>query len=211
MWNQNLVLGKEFVYMAITEQFLEQYKSFETVLRGILGPDMTVLRYEDQSSNPEKLRMCRLVRNFLQHTPDAAGFIVPTDEMRRFLKQEAVRVAAQAEKAKDLSYRPAPIKLTHTWQYAFRLFTKSGADWLPVVDDKSQLIGVLTMDTLFAALGSGKDITANLVQNCYPAKGWKKTLDDFVVCNCEDILPCIPLDKVILVRGGKYSGVIDLR
>lgn len=28
---------------------------------------------------------------------------------------------------------------------------------------------------------------------------------------CEDILPCVPLDKVILVRAGKYSGVIDLR
>lgn len=197
--------------MTITAQFLEQYKSLEAVLRSILSPDMTVLRYEDQSSNPEKLRMCRLVRNFLQHTPDAAGFIVPTDEMRRLLKQETVLVAAQAEKAKDLSYRPAPIKLTYTWQYAFRLFAKSGADWLPVVDDKSQLIGVLTKDALFAAFGSGKDITATLVQNCYPAKGWKKTLDDFVVCNCEDILPCIPLDKVILVRGGKYSGVIDLR
>ena len=197
--------------MTITAQFLEQYKSLEVILRSILGPDMTVLRYEDQIPNPEKLRMCRLVRNFLQHTPDAAGFIVPTEEMRLFLKHETARVAAQAEKAKNLSYRPAPIKLSHTWQQAFRLFVKAGADWLPVVDDKSQLVGVLTKDTLFAALGSGKDITANLVQNCYPAKGWKKTLDDFVVCNCEDILPCVPLDKVILVRGGKYSGVIDLR
>ena len=199
--------------MTITAQYLEQYKSLEAVLRGILGPDMTVLRYEDQSSDPEKLRMCRLVRNFLQHTPDAAGFIVPTEEMRRFLKQEAVRVAAQSEKAKDLSYRPAPVKLSHTWQYAFRLFTKSGADWLPVVDDKSQLVGVLTKDALFLALAlsSGKDITANLVQSCHPAKGWKKTLDEYVVCDCEDILPCVPLDRVILVRGRKYSGVIDLR
>lgn len=197
--------------MTITAQFLEQYKSLEAVLRSILGPDMTVLRYEDQSSDPEKLRMCRLVRNFLQHTPDAAGFIIPTEEMHRFLKQEAVRVAAQAEKAKDLSYRPVPIRLSHTWRQAFRLFAKSGADWLPVVDEKSQLVGVLTKDALFLALSSGKDITATFVQSCYPTKGWKKTLDDFVVCNCEDILPCAPLDKVILVRSGKYSGVIDLR
>ena len=197
--------------MTITAQFLEQYKSLEAVLRSILSPDMTVLRYEDQSSDPEKLRMCRLVRNFLQHTPDAAGFIVPTEEMRRFLKQETARVAAQAEKAKDLSYRPAPIKLSHTWQQAFRLFVKAGADWLPVVDDKSQLVGVLTKDALFLALSSGKDITATPVQSCYPAKGWKKTLDEYVVRNCEDILPSVPLDKVILVRSGKYSGVIDLR
>lgn len=197
--------------MTITAQFLEQYKSLEAVLRSILSPDMTVLRYEDQSSDPEKLRMCRLVRNFLQHTPDAAGFIVPTEEMRRFLKQETVRVATQAEKAKDLAYRPAPIRLTHTLQQTFRLFAKSGSDWLPVVDDRSQLVGVLTKDALFAELGSGKDIAANFVQSCYPTKGWKKTLDEYVVCNCEDILPCVPLDRVILVRGGKYSGVIDLR
>lgn len=197
--------------MTITAQFLEQYKSLEAVLRSILSPDMTVLRYEDQSSDPEKLRMCRLVRNFLQHTPDAAGFIVPTEEMRRFLKQETARVAAQAEKAKDLSYRPAPIKLSHTWQQAFRLFVKAGADWLPVVDDKSQLVGVLTKDALFLALSSGKDISATPVQNCYPTKGWKKTMDEYVVCDCEDILPSVPLDKVILVRSGKYSGVIDLR
>lgn len=197
--------------MTITEQFLEQYKTLESILRSILGPDMTVLRYEDQSSDPEKLRMCRLIRNFFQHVPDAAGFIVPTEEMRRFLKQETVRIAAQAEKAKDLSYRPAPIKLSHTLQQTFRLFAKSGADWLPVVDDKSQLAGVLSKDALFVAMSSGKDIAATPVQSCYPAKGWRKTLDEYVVCNCEDILPSVPLDKVILVRGGKYSGVIDLR
>ena len=197
--------------MSLTEEFLWYYKSLETLLRGVYGSDMSVLNFEGKSTEPEKLRMCRLVRNFLQHTPDGDRFIVPTEAMVSFLKQESARVAAQAEKAKDLSYRQSPVKISHSLLQAAKLFVSSGRTWLPVVDEKSAVIGVLGKDTLFVQMASGKDLSAKTVSVCFTAKGWKDTLDGFTVADCESVLAGMDLDRVIVTRKGKYSGLIDLR
>lgn len=197
--------------MTQTEQFLEQYKSLEALLRGVYGAGMTVLNYEDRSSEPEKLRICRQIRNFLQHTPDGAKFIVPTEAMCLFLRHESVQIASQAEKAKDLAYKQPPVKLTHTWQQAAKLLHKSNRTWLPVVNDKSELVGVLDKDSAFAQLISGKDLSTQTVGDSYTAKGLEKTLDGFTVMDCESLAAGYELDKVIVTRKGKYSGLIDLR
>lgn len=197
--------------MTLTEQFLENYKSLEALLRGVYGSSMTVLNYEDQSSEPEKLRICRLVRNFLQHTPDGVKFLVPTEAMCRFLRQESVRIAANAEKAKELSYRQTPVKLGHTLRQAGRLLLKSERDWLPVVDDKSVLIGVLTREALFSLLCGTKDLTDKTLAECVKQKDWVKSLDGYVIQECDAFLSSRELDRVILLRNGKYSGVVDMR
>lgn len=197
--------------MTLTEQFLENYKSLEALLRGIYGSSMTVLNYEDQSLEPEKLRICRLVRNFLQHTPDGVKFLVPTEAMCRFLRQESVQIAAKSEKAKDLAYRQQPVKLSNTPRQAGRLLLKSERDWLPVVDDKSVLIGVLTREALFSLLCGTKDLTDKTLAECVKPKDWQKSLDGYAVRDCDSILPAKELGQVILTRNGKYSGVVDMR
>lgn len=197
--------------MTLTEEFLWQYKSLETLLRGVYGSDMSVLNFESKSTEPEKLRMCRLVRNFLQHTPDGDKFIVPTEAMVTFLKREMVQIAAQAEKAKDLSYKQTPVKLSHTLKQAAKLFIKSGRDWLPIVDEKSVVVGILTKDELFVQMVSGEDLSFYLVSSCFTAKSLAKTLIPFEVVDCESVLAGMDLDRVIVTRKGKYSGLIDLR
>lgn len=197
--------------MTLTEQFLESYKSLESLLRGVYGSSMTVLNYEEQSSEPEKLRICRLVRNFLQHTPDGVKFLVPTEAMCRFLRQESVQIAAKSEKAKDLAYRQQPVKLSNTPRQAGRLLLKSDRDWLPVVDDKSVLIGVLTREALFSLLCGTKDLTDKILAECVKPKDWQKSLDGYVIQECDAFLSSRELDRVILLRNGKYSGVVDMR
>ena len=197
--------------MTLTEQFLESYKSLESLLRGVYGSGMTVLNYEEQSSEPEKLRICRLVRNFLQHTPDGAAFLTPTDAMCRFLRQESVRIAANAEKAKELSYRQTPVKLGQTLRQAGKLFLKSDRDWLPVIDDKNCLIGVLTRPVLFACLCSAKNPDEKSLSEAIKQKDWTKSLDGYVIQECDAFLSSRELDRVILLRNGKYSGVLDMR
>ena len=197
--------------MTLTEQFLESYKSLESLLRGVYGSGMTVLNYEEQSSEPEKLRICRLIRNFLQHTPDGAAFLNPTDAMCRFLRQESVRIAANAEKVKELSYRQTPVKLGHTLWQAGKLFLKSDREWLPVIDDKNCLIGVLTRPVLFACLCSAKNPDEKSLSESIKQKDWTKSLDGYVIQECDTFLSSREFDRVILLRNGKYSGVVDMR
>lgn len=197
--------------MTLTEQFLESYKSLESLLRGVYGSGMTVLNYEEQSSEPEKLRICRLIRNFLQHMPDSAAFLTPTDAMCRFLRQESVRIAANAEKAKELSYRQTPVKLGHTLRQAGKLFLKSDREWLPVIDDKNCLIGVLTRPVLFACLCSAKNPDEKSLSEAIKQKDWTKSLDGYVIQECDAFLSSREFYRVILLRNGKYSGVIDMR
>ena len=197
--------------MSLTDQFLEQYKSLETMLRYVYGSGTTALSYEEKSVEPEKLRICRLVRNFLQHTPDGTKFLVPTEAMCNFLRNECLRIAAQAERAADLMYRQSPVKLSHTLQQAARLFLKADRGWLPVVDDKSRLVGALTKDALFARLASGKNISTVHIYECFPARGWPKTLENFLVRDVEKDLAGCELKQVILTRKGKYSGIFDVR
>lgn len=197
--------------MTLTEQFLESYKSLESLLRSVYGSGMTVLNYEEQSSEPEKLRICRLIRNFLQHTPDGAAFLTPTDAMCRFLRQESVRIAANAEKAKELLYRQTPVKLGHTLRQAGKLFLKSDREWLPVIDDKNCLIGVLTRPVLFACLCSAKNPDEKSLSEAIKQKDWTKSLGGYVIQECDAFLSSREFDRVILLRNGKYSGVVDMR
>ena len=197
--------------MTLTEQFLESYKSLESLLRGVYGSGMTVLNYEEQSSEPEKLRICRLIRNFLQHTPDGAAFLTPTDAMCRFLRQESVRIAANAEKAKELSYRQTPVKLGYTLRQAGKLFLKSDREWLPVIDDNMVLVGVLTRPVLFELLCGAKNPDEKTLTESVKQKDWARSLDSYVIRECTVMLSSRELDRVILLRNGKYSGVVDMR
>lgn len=67
-------------------KFLEVYKELEKTL-SLMGTD--VVNYENiftDSSNSNKLRMCRMTRNYLQHNNDQ-NFVEPTDQMISFLER----------------------------------------------------------------------------------------------------------------------------
>ena len=90
--------------------FLEKYKSLELALRTYGGDDMTVLKYEDSltGDDSDKMRISRIMRNFLQHNPNAVGFVQPTQMMIDFIVRQTDLVLAATEKAKDRLFRLGP-------------------------------------------------------------------------------------------------------
>ena len=76
--------------------FLEKYKELERTLALI---ETDVLNYENIFTNSEdsnKLKMCRMTRNYLQHNNDQ-NFVEPTDKMIRFLENLNKSLLAKTE------------------------------------------------------------------------------------------------------------------
>ena len=203
------------VSKGLVSDFLEKYKSLELMLRVSMGSDMTVLKYEDTLTGDagDKLRICRVVRNFLQHNPNASGFIQPTQAMVTFIEKEILRVTAQAEKAKDLVYKVPVIKETMTLREAVKVFTKGKGQykWLPVVDAKGTVLGVVTESRILQAVSVVADLDTGSLGNLIRKAELAKLMSGIPVVSVTDSLEAYAKasQDVIVVRNGKYSGVIQ--
>lgn len=204
---------------SLVSEFLEKYKSLEMVLRLARGNDMTVLKYEDtlDEDDSDKMRICRVVRNFLQHTPKGDSFIQPTAAMVTFIEKQILLVTAAAEKAKDLAYKAPVIKESMSLQEMAKVFAKAKGkyEWLPVVDLKGAVLGVLTESRLMEAIS----MTASLefvpvgatAGGSIKKSELAKSLADIPVVDVTGNLEAFARARksVIVTRGGKYSGVIQ--
>lgn len=199
--------------VSLADVFLEKYKSLELMLRVAYGDDMTVLSYENTlvGDSSDKMRICRIMRNFLQHNPNAAGFVEPTQLMVLFLDQEISMVAAAAEKAKDRLYRLTPLKDTSTLRDACKAFTKGkGAIvWMPVVDGNGVLIGILREQRLIQALSVASDPDEVCLNKAIRKAEWNKSVTLPVIQVTDDLAQYAKKQQdVVVLRNGKYSGVI---
>lgn len=202
--------------MTVEEQtflFLETYKTLEFMLNKFFNNLMTVSQYEQYiGDNSEKLRMCRLMRNFLQHNPNVTNFVYPTDNMIEFLKETILEIVKSGEKAKNISYKVKPIMLTNSVIDVCKIFVKANRDWLPIVNDENEIVGVMDDKLLFKAISFIKDNTTTVMDSLKP-KDMTESLKSYKIIDCETIM-CDNIynrDCIILTRKGKYSGVIKLK
>lgn len=199
----------------VTSIYLEKYKSLEMALRIGLSSDMTVLKYEDTltGDDADKMRMCRMVRNFLQHTPNASLFIEPTAAMISFIEKQIAYVLARAEKAKDLLYKAPVIKETSSLRETSKVFVKANNKyhWLPVVDGESKVIGVLTEARVMKAISVAADLDDVQIGKLIPKAELSRSLSDIpIVTVLDNMEPYAKAGQsVIVMRDGKYSGVIQ--
>lgn len=193
------------------DRFLNQYKSLELYLRMAYGDGMTVLGYEEKldTEQGDKLRICRVTRNFLQHNPSAYGFVVPTEAMIVFLEELVTDLVVKLEKSEPAVYRLPPVKLTGTMRDAGKVFVKTGMSWLPVIDGKSYVVAVLTRDKLIelmAGTGRWEDSLEALFRpkDRAASLGSVRVAADVSEAGTEAWIGT----DVIVLRNGKYSGVV---
>ena len=100
--------------MATVTKFLETYKKLEAEIR-LLNPNDTVYDYENRllESDPakaEKLKVCRINRNFIQHNADGSEFMrLVSDKWISFLEQEANAIHSKNDLVKKHIYKATPI------------------------------------------------------------------------------------------------------
>lgn len=213
--NNNNIINYKIYFsggLKLTQEFLEQYKALEQLLRSIFGPEMSVLNYESKLSIPDadKLKVCRIIRNFLQHNPDASSFITPSKEMIAHLKNVASQAALELETAKDKTYKLSPIKTTMTIRQASKIINKTERNWAPVVDEKGFLVGIITMERLFRVLCNGADVDIDTIEKTIKKTELNKSLNSIPIIECTEKLVNFANEKteVIVLKNGKYCGIV---
>lgn len=138
-------------------KYLEVYRRFESVLKAD-GKYFTVKDYEDalesDKSKQNKLRMCRMIRNYIEH--ENQTFLEATDEMIDFLEKETISIdeSETPVKKKMVSVKNA-IKDTDLIVVAADYMTKKKYDTIPIFDKTDFSVGVLTYESIVKYIASG--------------------------------------------------------
>ena len=152
------------------EQFLEEYKAFERAVcssdklaalpwvTDTLPPIDSVFSLENYIVDQEikdKIKICRMLRNYAQHHPDAEAFLAISAEEISFLHSLTEQVIRLEGVAKDIMVR-CPVSMTDKNTLAD--FAQAMADkHLSVYPykNKSGEFSVLSQEDIVAALGAG--------------------------------------------------------
>ena len=186
-------------------EYLEKYKKLEELLKQSQGFPDSIFELETSYNNSkegEKLKLCRLVRNYLQHNTDV--FIEPTEEMIKFLDSEIFEIESKFLRVKDQCIRSKAISEDLTFKEAILLLNTK--NFLPVVNKDNLVIGTFN-DTVIR-----KSIKNNKLNN--KIKTNKDLLDGvlpFVSMN--DNIKDIQCGSYIVTLNGnkseKYKGILE--
>lgn len=139
------------------EKFLEAYKKLETILRKTEKYN-SVFEYESILTNPEtveRLKLCRLIRNYIVHNENSADFVAPTNEMISFLTKQCKEVQKIVKTVGSVCTPVTPVKpdSSMTIRMILKKINDKNLNFYPVVDEKTgKLIGVVDFENIVSAI-----------------------------------------------------------
>lgn len=136
-------------------EYLEKYKKLEELLKQSQDCPDSIFELESEYNNSkeaEKLKLCRLVRNYLQHNTDA--FIEPTEAMIKFLDDEIFALESKFLKVKDQYTRAKAISEDLTFKEAILLLNTK--NFLPVVNKDNLVIGTFNDNVIRKSIKNNK-------------------------------------------------------
>lgn len=173
-------------------EFLEAYKELETTIRANAdrltrlswldgytkySSTVTVLDVENGISDnniKDKLKTCRMIRNYAQHHDDADEFVSATQGMIDFVKKMTQDVRLLNGTYKDVMTK-CPVIITTASNAAdcAKAFAKTDLDWYPVLGGGSggrivamtgdgTIVGIITKSAVFKMLASGSTLKTKI-------------------------------------------------
>lgn len=143
-----LVKGDDIVRRQI-DNFLQTYKELEALVQQ--NHNKTIFEYENDldSTDSKKLQICRILRNYIQHNEDGYDFVAISDDMQKFLESLTISEKAKELKNKDMMVKPFSKKLiSESVLSAAKLLISKNLEFLPVLNEKKQLTGVVTKENM---------------------------------------------------------------
>ena len=148
-----------------TEQFLNEYKRLENVLRDAgLG---SVLDYENSlatevSLTSEQLKVCRIERNFLAHNDTGRKFLAISPAQTTFIKSLADKVEAKFKHAKDVMIRQKAITIDTTMKETITNIGRSKTGYIVVADKNGVYVGCLGGTAIIGLIAKKGSIAGKL-------------------------------------------------
>lgn len=197
--------------MATIAKFLAAYKNLESEIR-TLNPNDSIYDYENRlsESDPvksEKLKVCRINRNFIQHNTDGEKFVsVISDKWVDFLNSEANAIHSRNDLVKKHLYKATAINEKTTISEAMDIIVKSKIDVVPVVIVKNTFYGIVTPMQILVAYKKAGSVRSKLL-DFVPLKAIEKTRMNYEYAKLTDrYVDFAPKMPVIITSDGNEQG-----
>ena len=197
--------------MATVSKFLNAYKALETEIRA-LNPNDSIYDYENRlmesdSAKAEKLKVCRINRNFIQHNADGEKFVGQiSDKWISFLEQEANAIHSQNDLMKKHIYKAVAITPKTSIKEAIPIVVATKLDVVPVVEN-GKFLGVITPKQILGAYMKASGTTKKVMEYIT-----KKSMDNVTVeysfaKPTDRYIDYVSKDKVIVTSDGTSEGL----
>ena len=173
--------------MATINQFLNSYKKLEAEIR-IDNPESSVFEYENSLYDPErqeKIKVCRILRNYIQHHADGQRFIAVSDQMITFLEKEVFSIKAKTDLVKSHISKTAPITPKTSIRDAIAIISMSNVNNLAIVDKENHIVGAVNATLILKAYSKSKKSTSKIIEYV-STKDTKSLLSRMVFAKIDD-------------------------
>lgn len=192
--------------MATINKFLTAYKELETEIRSA-DPNDSVYDYEnclEDADKQEKLKLCRITRNYIQHHSDK--FAEVSDTMVQFLEKETNLLRSKSDLVKKHIYRAEPITEKTTIKDAILLGATSKIDYIPIVN-KGVFLGAIPLKAILLAYKKESTLSKKII-GLISSASIKKIMTDWEYAKPTDkYLDYVTKQKVIVTDDGTEHGL----
>lgn len=143
-------------------EFLNIYKKIEIALK---NQNMDVKDYEEtlDSSESQKLRLCRNIRNYAAHHDDVDLFIEISNDMLTFLTKIFSNITANESHVKDIMNKKAIATENTTLKEIAKIFESSKANIIVIKSSKdNKYIGIFDINSLYKMIAIENRFTAKI-------------------------------------------------
>lgn len=162
--------------------FIQKFKTIELLLPKIedYPNDANFKWYEDLQTDTlkkNKMYYCRITRNYIQHNPDFASFLLISDGLLNFLDEIILELKSKLTNISDVatSYRKmVKCEITDKAFDVLELMNKKEIELIPVVEDGvlKQVIDIYTISNFVSKNTKTKKIKDILESNKINKKGF---------------------------------------
>lgn len=186
------------------DKFIEIYKELERIL------PTQVRDYEETLSEDDKnrLRLCRMLRNYIQHQKDYESFVAITDGMISFVSEVVRKEKLKDGCAKDHMVSAAKfgiMPLSSTVLEVAEMLKKKKRDYTYLVDEKTNDVYHISKADISDAFADGLTKTTKVSKLNLIVSDIERILSDAPV-NVETLSSSI----LIVNKSGKIVGVIEV-
>lgn len=148
------------------QNFLEKFKLCENAIRKTYGENYNFKWYEEkmtQESNSisQKMYVCRVLRNYISHNPNAEDFIDISSNTIHFLEELEISILSHQQTCKEKMKRIKPL-LNPKSKILDAVSLLQKIPYVPILNENNIIMGLFTDDVLKKAILTNTNIKKNV-------------------------------------------------
>ncbi|MBR3251699.1 MAG: hypothetical protein IKG55_08700 [Solobacterium sp.] len=191
------------------QEFIREFKELESYTRDL--EEQSVFEYENTlpTEDREKLKVCRIIRNYMQHNTDSGDFVLIGKGMVDFIHELNMRFELRFTHVADKTKKIKPIGFDTTLQECASILAKY--EFAPIVDKDKNIIGALDRLMFASLISEGNRLTVKIKSLLKDnEKLFARSLNGYRFASPEERLELYREKERIIVKdaNGAYKGIV---